>query len=191
MRRESHCRNHQPLVNESPKSMTRYVKRAMGIPLSQGKVAWVSGEDYNAAMAPGPWGPWRADEDHGNWYVVRGMKLSSGKRTMQTLHTFLTGYTPTTDHIDGNGLNNRRSNLRPATKTQNNYNKPPRPGGLSKYKGVSWDEPNGKWRATIQAEGQPARPRRRGAPRPSRWSGTCSQPHNRPIRGRAGCRRCL
>jgi hypothetical protein len=73
-----------------------------------------------------------------NWYAARKMTLPSDKCAIQYLHTFLTGYTPTTDHIDGNGLNCLQSNMRPATRAQNNYNLPPNPGGTSKYKGVSW-----------------------------------------------------
>jgi hypothetical protein len=41
-----------------------------------------------------------------------------------------------TDHVDGDGLNNRRSNLREATNAQNKANQRKQTGTTSKYKGV-------------------------------------------------------
>jgi len=56
------------------------------------------------------------------------------------------------DHIDGDGLNNRRSNLRLVTKQQNAFNQFSR-GGSSQYKGVTLDKASGKWRAEIRING--------------------------------------
>lgn len=52
------------------------------------------------------------------------------------------------DHIDGNGLNNQRNNLRVCTVQENNRNSMAR-GGYSKYKGVSMKKSTGRWIATI------------------------------------------
>lgn len=59
-----------------------------------------------------------------------------------------------TDHINGDGLDNRRVNLRHATPSQNkaNMRKPSRPNGerhSSSFKGVSWDKSRSKWQAKI------------------------------------------
>lgn len=53
------------------------------------------------------------------------------------------------DHIDGNSLNNVRSNLRLATKAQNNRNMKKPSHNTSGYKGVSWRKNAGRWRAYI------------------------------------------
>lgn len=58
------------------------------------------------------------------------------------------------DHADGNRLNNRISNLREATKTQNINNSGARSTSSSGVKGVSWDKRNAKWRATITVNGK-------------------------------------
>lgn len=55
-----------------------------------------------------------------------------------------------TDHINGNGLDNRRKNIRICTQSQNCQNRRIIYGTASKYKGVSWFRPTGKWRATIK-----------------------------------------
>jgi hypothetical protein len=53
------------------------------------------------------------------------------------------------DHIDGNRLNNRRSNLRICTQFENSRNiKIVR--GVSKYKGVSWKNRISKWSVSIR-----------------------------------------
>jgi hypothetical protein len=52
------------------------------------------------------------------------------------------------DHINHDGLDNRRANLRPATRSQNNHNERPRTGSFSRFKGVIFD---GRWRGRWQA----------------------------------------
>lgn len=53
------------------------------------------------------------------------------------------------DHINGNGLDNRRSNLRIATKAQNGWNRSAPKSNTSGYKGVSRAKGGKKWRAYI------------------------------------------
>jgi len=53
------------------------------------------------------------------------------------------------DHIDRYGLNNRQSNLRLCTPSQNNCNQGPHRRGSSRFRGVSWQKSAHKWAATI------------------------------------------
>src|SRR6185436_6634560 len=53
------------------------------------------------------------------------------------------------DHIDGNGLNNQKSNLRTCSHAENMKNRRSSKNGTSRYVGVSWDSNAKKWRADI------------------------------------------
>ncbi len=55
-----------------------------------------------------------------------------------------------TDHRNEKKLDNRRSNLRAATTSQNRGNEGLRKNNTSGYKGVSWSEWAGKWMARIR-----------------------------------------
>lgn len=62
------------------------------------------------------------------------------------------------DHLSGDGLDNRRANLRLATQSQNSANswKPRRADGAattSQYKGVSWDRTRDRWQAKVTIHG--------------------------------------
>jgi len=57
------------------------------------------------------------------------------------------------DHIDHNGLNNTRQNLRPASREENAQNRKPDRRGSSKYKGVYWREERSRWVVQIRANG--------------------------------------
>lgn len=57
------------------------------------------------------------------------------------------------DHINGNGLDNRRCNLRLVTHSENQINRVGKQANnTSGIKGVSWSKKLGKWQATIQAD---------------------------------------
>ncbi len=58
-----------------------------------------------------------------------------------------------TDHIDGDGLNNQRRNLRICTRAENQRNRRIYDDSVSGYKGISWHKRLGKWRATIKVDG--------------------------------------
>lgn len=65
---------------------------------------------------------------------------------------YVTGSWPShlIDHKDGDGLNNRWANLRPATQSQNGANRGPSKNNRSGFKGVSMDD--GRYRATFRGK---------------------------------------
>src|SRR6266404_7885280 len=72
----------------------------------------------------------------------------------KTLHRFILNLGPSTpfvDHINGEGLDCQKSNLRIATQSQNQGNRRKQSALVSsRYKGVSWAKRESKWRAVIQ-----------------------------------------
>ncbi len=112
------------------------------IPLSQGKSAMVDDEDYEWLSQ---W-KWCL---HSKGYAVRG----NGTILM---HCVIVG-TPVgfeTDHINQNKLDNRRSNLRLATRAQNQRNKPKRRDNTSGFQGVYFDKSRNKFVAEIHLYGK-------------------------------------
>lgn len=92
------------------------------------------------------------------FYAARIDKLS-GRRVLILMHRVI-NRTPVellTDHIDGNGLHNWRTNLRQATPLQNTMNKAAQTGGTSAFKGV-WRDGSTRnrkeWRAAIRLNGK-------------------------------------
>ncbi len=109
------------------------------IRLTRGKVALVDEEDFDELNKY----KWSAFKHRNTFYAVRNVR---GKPLLR-MHRVIMGDVKGViyDHINGDGLDNRKSNLRIATAQQNNMNRIPRKGCSSKYKGVSWNKPNKKW----------------------------------------------
>lgn len=90
------------------------------------------------------------------WYMSPAKKNRNGRyayttiqRAPVSLHAFLMGRGEKgriIDHINRNGLDNTRGNLRFVTVGQNNQNQNLR-GGSSMYRGVSWSKVSSKWHA--------------------------------------------
>lgn len=79
-----------------------------------------------------------------------------GKHYNIFLHRFIKPPPPGkyVDHIDGDGLNNCRSNLRPATSAQNALaSRKKMKNASSVYKGVSKHKATGKWQVLVTMEG--------------------------------------
>lgn len=66
------------------------------------------------------------------------------------LHRFLTAF-KRTDHKNGVRFDNRKLNLRNCSQRQNCANRVKSAGYTSKFKGVSWEKANKKWRAQIKS----------------------------------------
>jgi hypothetical protein len=59
------------------------------------------------------------------------------------------------DHINGNKLDCRRANLRPATRSENNMNKTVAHPSKSGYRGVAWHNPSRSWFARVTKQRKP------------------------------------
>lgn len=118
------------------------------VPLTQGYVAIVDEADAGRVLSH----KWHAQLNGRTVYAVRKVTRTDGKQTALLLHSFLTGY-ERTDHRNGNGLDNRRSNLREATASENNQNARQRSDNTSGFKGVHRDKRRSKWRAQINFNG--------------------------------------
>lgn len=115
------------------------------VPLTQGQMAIVDASDHDLVMRHN----WHADKiNEAGFYVARRLP----GRKIEYLHRLLAGAENglQVDHIDGDTLNNRRSNLRACTARQNQRNRKPWSRGTSKFKGVSWSTSGRKWRAGIK-----------------------------------------
>jgi hypothetical protein len=91
------------------------------IPLTQGRSVLVSEEDYPALVAT----KWHAVLCHKRWYARRAVKRG-GKVVAVYMHRQIMGLDASdagiVDHINGDGLDNTRKNLRVTTHSQNSMN---------------------------------------------------------------------
>lgn len=110
------------------------------IPLTQNKCAIIDDEDFNK-IASQKW-----------WLSSQGYAEGTDQETRKKIlmHRLILGVKPgmTTDHINGNKLDNRRENLRHATYQQNNWNVTKRKN-KSGFKGVYWCKHIKRWKASI------------------------------------------
>lgn len=86
------------------------------------------------------------------YYAVRYTKNADGKRAVIKMHRQLLNAPNDVevDHIDNNGLNNQRSNIRLCTKIENGYNRTKYANNKSGFKGVWQEKGETKWRARIK-----------------------------------------
>lgn len=107
------------------------------IKLTQNKYALIDDEDFDRV-------------NQYKWHAVRSKNKITfyARRENQFLHQFILGSTGI-DHKNGNGLDNQKSNLRKATKSQNQCNRGKNKNNTTGYKGVKFDKPRNKFRARI------------------------------------------
>lgn len=113
------------------------------IPLTRGQFAIVDAEDYPRLSQHA----WFAEGRPDNYYAVRKENGKSIKMHREILNA------PdhlVVDHIDHNGRNNRKSNLRLCTFAQNCRNQRRLSHKTSRYKGVHWRKRGKKWAAAIR-----------------------------------------
>ena len=124
------------------------------IKLNKGKYALVDGDDFGKVNQY----EWKAlKRSHGNnkFDVIRNETID-GKKKIIYMHRFIMNPENSkiqVDHINGNGFDNRKCNLRLCSNSQNNMNKQKRSDNTSGYKGVSFYK--GKFYAEIMKEQTP------------------------------------
>jgi hypothetical protein len=123
------------------------------ISLTQGKFALIDDADYEWLNQ---W-KWHACR-WGRTFYARRLYYLNRKQNGILMHREILKLKPSniqeTDHIDGNGLNNQRVNLRSCTKGENRFNSKPYRNSSSRFKGVSRHSINQKWRASITKNGK-------------------------------------
>lgn len=121
------------------------------IPLTMGKVTIVDQDVYEEFVKF----KWYAEKQPNSFYAAR-TPIVNGKKLHVKLHRVIMNAPPNqrVDHIDLNGLNNVRSNLRLVTISQNAMNGRGHQDGSSRHRGVYWFADRGKWVAKICKEGR-------------------------------------
>lgn len=116
------------------------------IPLTRGRVALVDDDDYTS-LSIFKW-----------HYQTRGYAARSfgsrGNQVFLWIHRIVVNAPPgmQVDHVDGNRLNNQKSNLRVCTGLENRLHvRNCRRGKTSRFKGVHWNSHLSKWTAQITA----------------------------------------
>lgn len=131
------------------------------IPLTRGKFAMVDDGDYDLVNKYN----WHAykNGNTNNYYARTWLPYSGNeKRQSLSMHQLVIGKKDglQIDHIDHNGLNNQRKNLRHCTQAENNRNVTSHKNRTSKYLGVSMSDSKVKnrsykyWKAQIKSNGK-------------------------------------
>lgn len=115
------------------------------IKLTQKKTCLVSPRDYKHIIKY----KWHFN----GRYAVRTILDGKKKKTLY-MHRFIMGnpYAKVIDHIDGNGLNNQRNNLRICSHKENFRNQKISKHNTSGAKGVVWNNKNENWNARITVD---------------------------------------
>jgi hypothetical protein len=122
------------------------------IPLTKGQNALVDAEDYPSMSAfnwTALWSPGKA-----SFYAVRRGEGNHSKSFIY-MHRLLMECEERVDHWDGDGLNNRRKNLRPCTQSQNLANTKKQSNNKTGYKGVFFEKRRNHYIAKIVVESKP------------------------------------
>lgn len=125
-------------------------KGVMAISLTHDRTALVDAEDYERLNKHN----WATRIT--KWGCYAGRDVSKGGKKTILMHREILNVPKgqQVDHINHDGLDNRKCNLRICTNSQNQHNQRPRVSGSSKYKGVSWRKDVQKWYARIKHNGK-------------------------------------
>lgn len=132
----------------------RYGYAFRRIPLTQGQYAIVDPDDFERLNKH----KWHAKKFKNSYYAARSVRIAAKRRVPVQMHREIIDPPDHlyVDHINRNGLDNRKANLRLATCAQNVINRAiiKRRNSPSKYKGVTWHKHRKKWQAQICYDGK-------------------------------------
>jgi hypothetical protein len=123
------------------------------IPLTQGQAAIVDDDDYGW-LSRFKWSAQKTNAPNAHFYAVRHHCVN-GKMERIYMHREILGITDSSlhcDHINGITLDNRRTNLRPCNRAQNQWNRKKLSNNTSGYKGVYKSDK--KFTAAIRQNGK-------------------------------------
>jgi len=123
------------------------------IKLTQGKYALIDNEDYDRINQY----KWFTRKDGQNFYAVKKLYILNGKRRNVSMHQIIMGNTPKNkeiDHIDRNGLNNQKKNLRFVTHQENMVNQRVRTTNKTGFRGIDYNKQHQKYRVRIMLNGK-------------------------------------
>jgi hypothetical protein len=122
------------------------------VPLTKGKIAIIDDEDYERVVQH----RWFASLINGHWYAYHDFRQKNGKYKHVSMHGFILAAPRGThiDHINNDGLDNRKSNLRLATPAQNARNCAKYRNNSSGFKGVFRRKSTGRYEAQIKDKGK-------------------------------------
>lgn len=125
----------------------------MEIELTQGYVAIIDDEDYEKVSKY----KWHVEKKAGNKRYAKHVYREDNKAKTLRMHTLIMGEPPrgmVVDHISGDGLDNRRSNLRIISRRENSSNRHIRKRSNSQYQGVFHDKRIDRYRARVRVNGK-------------------------------------
>jgi len=119
------------------------------VPLTNGGFTKVDAADFDSVSRFN----WHST---GRGYIERNLPRLNGIQKKQMMHRLLMD-DPVgleVDHINHDKSDNRRCNLRIATRQQNSFNHPGQSNSLSGIKGARWNRCKRKWQSSIKVNGE-------------------------------------
>lgn len=134
-----------------------FLSGVVNIPLTSGRYAQIDAEDFDLICGKS-W--FLLSNNNGNENAYAGTReVIDGRQVTLRMHRIILGLGEKddafVDHVDHDGLNNRRGNLRAASRFENRRNSRKKIGATSRYIGVTLDRSRvrdgktGIWRAVI------------------------------------------
>lgn len=119
------------------------------VPLTNGYEAIIDAEDVELADI----NSWQSLTDYRGDGSIRAIYARNGRKYLHRV-IMQSPYGYQVDHINGNGLDCRKSNMRIANNMENGFNQKTPCNNTSKVKGVNWRKSHSKWEARIMVDGK-------------------------------------